>query len=242
MNLSLRFRSVGKSGALFTVIIFLLPWLTACGGFEAQQPKVLAAEAAPGKAQIKPVVIEATPASESSAASDLVVQATEAIGPIEIPTRPALASDLPPIDANVGFLAPDFTMQTLDGKTIRLSDLRGRPVLINYWVSWCVPCKEEMPILEKIHQDYRQKGLQVVSVDAIEQDNIEDVKAMVNTFQMSFPVMLDQGEAFKNSYQASFFPTNYLLDANGVIREIILGSSTADKLIAKVDWLMGGKY
>jgi cytochrome c biogenesis protein CcmG/thiol:disulfide interchange protein DsbE len=242
MSFSSRCNGVGKSGTLFTLLMFLLPWLAACGNFEAQQAKVLAAEAAPGKVQNKPMVIEATATSESLVASDLAVQGTETVGSIETPTRPALAGDLPPIDAKVGFLAPEFTMQTLDGKTIRLSDLRGRPVLINYWVSWCIPCKEEMPILEKIHQDYQQKGLQVVSVDAIEQDNLDDVKAMVNTFQMSFPVMLDQGEAFKNTYQASFFPTNYFIDANGIIREIILGNTTAGKLTAKVEWLMAGKY
>lgn len=237
-----KFIGFGKSGSQIGILILLLPLLAACGGYGAQQSNVLAAEAAPEKAQIKPTAIETTPASESFAASSAAVLATDTTGLTEVFIQPALTGTLPPTDSKVGFLAPDFTMQTLDGKNIRLSDLRGRPVLINYWVSWCVPCKEEMPILEKIHQDYQQKGLQVVSVDAIEQDNLEDVKAIVNTFQLSFPVMLDKEEVFKNIYQASFFPTNYLIDSNGIIREIILGSTTSGRLIAKVEWLIAGKY
>ena len=71
-----------------------------------------------------------------------------------------------------GFLAPDFTLKTLDGQTVQLSSLRGKLVLVNLWASWCPPCKAEMPAIDHIYQAYKAKGLIVLGVDSTIQDSL----------------------------------------------------------------------
>jgi cytochrome c biogenesis protein CcmG/thiol:disulfide interchange protein DsbE len=155
---------------------------------------------------------------------------------------------VPPVDPNlpvgpkVGLRAPEFTLQAMDGKTYRLSELAGRPVLINYWATWCIPCKAELPILEKLYQEYQQKGMVVISVNAIEQDSTDKVQGIINQFGMTFPVLLDQGAQFANLYQAIFFPTTVLVDASGVIREINLGDSTEAELRTSLDNVVAGGF
>ncbi len=138
--------------------------------------------------------------------------------------------------------APDFALQAMDGKTYRLSELTGRPVLINYWATWCIPCKAELPILEKLYQEYQQKGMVIISVNAIEQDSTDKVQSLVNQFGMTFPVLLDQGAQFANLYQAIFFPTTVLVDASGVIREINLGDATEPELRSSLDKVLAGGF
>ena len=142
----------------------------------------------------------------------------------------------------MGFRAPDFALQAMDGKTYRLSELAGRPVLINYWATWCIPCKAELPILEKLYQEYQQKGMVIISVNAIDQDSTDKVQGIVDQFGMTFPVLLDQGGQFANLYQAIFFPTTVLVDASGVIREINLGDSTEPELRSSLDKVLAGGF
>jgi peroxiredoxin len=154
----------------------------------------------------------------------------------------------PPVDPNlqvgpqVGLRAPDFALQAMDGKTYRLSELAGRPVLINYWATWCIPCKAELPILQKLNLEYQQKGMVIISVNAIEQDSADKVQGIINQFGMTFPVLLDQGAQFANLYQAMFFPTTVLVDASGVIREINLGDSTEPELRSSLDKVLAGGF
>jgi len=147
-----------------------------------------------------------------------------------------------PVGPQVGLRAPDFSLQTLDGKTFRLSELAGQAVLINYWTTWCIPCKAELPILEKLHQEYQQKGLMIVSVNAIDQDSMDKVQGLVDQLSMTFPVLLDQGGQFANLYKAMFFPTTVLVDASGVIREINLGDSTEDELRLSLEKVLAGGF
>jgi len=143
-----------------------------------------------------------------------------------------------PAEPQIGFRAPSFALQTLDGQSINLDSLRGKPILINYWATWCVPCKQELPILEKLYREYQQKGLVVLSINALDQDSVENVQAVVSEYGMTFPVLLDQDRQFANAYQAIFFPTTFIVDANGVIREISLGDNTEAELRASLDLLL----
>jgi peroxiredoxin len=161
--------------------------------------------------------------------------------PAPPPAQPVVDPSLP-VGPKVGLRAPDFTLQALDGKTYQLSALVGRPVLINYWATWCIPCKGELPILEKLYHEYRQKGMVIISVNAIDQDSVDKVQGIVDQFGMTFPVLLDQGSQFANLYQAIFFPTTVLVDASGVIREIKLGDSTEPELRLSLDKLLAGGF
>jgi cytochrome c biogenesis protein CcmG, thiol:disulfide interchange protein DsbE len=167
----------------------------------------------------------------------------EAVAPASVDTasKSAPAVDLSiPAEPKVGFRAPDFTLQTLGGETMRLSDLIGRPVVISYWATWCIPCQQEIPILQNLAQEYQAQGLTVLTINAIDQDTVQDVQTMVGEKGMTIPVLLDQGSQFASTYGALFFPTTIFVDASGVIRYIRLGDSSEEDLRTKVENLLAG--
>ena len=140
----------------------------------------------------------------------------------------------------VGSYAPDFTLQTLDGSSINLSSLRGKNILINYWVTWCVPCIEEMPALQKLAQEYQGKNLVMLSINGIAQDDLAKVKDTVAEFGMTYPVVLDEGDAVFKSYWMGFMPTTVFVDSQGIIRHIKLGGADETELRAKIEQLLAG--
>jgi cytochrome c biogenesis protein CcmG/thiol:disulfide interchange protein DsbE len=145
-----------------------------------------------------------------------------------------------PAGPQVGLRAPDFTLQTLDGGPLGLSDLLGNPVVISYWATWCVPCKNELGILTRIFPEYQRQGLQVVTINAIEQDSLDKIQTAVVEMGMEFPVMLDEGNQFSQIYQAVFFPTTIYVDGSGVIRHIALGDSSEADFRMKIEQLLTG--
>lgn len=146
-----------------------------------------------------------------------------------------------PAEPRIGYRAPDFSLQTLDGEFVQLSDLLGRPVLISYWATWCVPCQNELRILEQIYSEYGGEQFFVLTVNAIEQDSMEKVSNTVNQMGMSFPVLLDHGDGFAQKYQTLFFPTTFYLDADGIIRAIALGDTSEADFRAKIKKLLAGE-
>jgi peroxiredoxin len=194
--------------------------------------------------------IDDTPSSQDplDPAGTAPVAGSEAEPPAPTAQESQTLPPPPPVDPNipvgpqVGLRAPDFTLQAMDGKTYTLSQLAGRPVLINYWATWCIPCKVELPILQKLYLEYQQKGIYIISVDAIDQDSADKVQDIVDQFGMTFPVLLDQGGQFANLYQTIFFPTTVLVDASGVIREINLGDASEAELRTSLDTILAGGY
>jgi peroxiredoxin len=164
---------------------------------------------------------------------------TEAV--VEPPPPPPVDLSLP-VGPKIGNRAPDFTLQTMDGSTIALSDLLGKPLLINYWATWCVPCKEELPILEKLFQEYQSRGLMIVSVDAIDQDTTDKLQSVITQVGMTFPTLLDEGNQFADAYQALFFPTSFFIDPSGVIRYVTLGDSSEEVFRQKIERLLSGEF
>jgi peroxiredoxin len=139
--------------------------------------------------------------------------------------QPAVEGPLPPVDPSIGNLAPDFTLTTLDGETVTLAELRGRPVLLNYWVTWCIPCRDEMPVIQALQEEYKNEGLVVLSINGTRQDALKDVENLISEFALSFPVLLDESEHVYNGYRILFMPTSFFIDKRGVIQDIVLGST-----------------
>jgi cytochrome c biogenesis protein CcmG, thiol:disulfide interchange protein DsbE len=133
--------------------------------------------------------------------------------------------------ARQGFLAPDFSLQTLSGKTITLSSLRGQPVLINLWASWCTPCQAEMPAIQRVYQDYQAQGLQVLAVDSTNQDNPDKVPAFVQQLGLTFPILLDRNGSVGRQYQLQALPTSFFVDGNGVIQDVVVGGPMSEALL-----------
>jgi peroxiredoxin len=161
--------------------------------------------------------------------------------PDENPSEPeAVVLDLP-VGPQVGYFAPDFSLQTPDGSIIQLSDLRGRPVVVSYWASWCGPCKNEMQILQNVFQQYQDDGFTVVAVNAIEQDSLNKVTEMVSQLGVTYPIVLDHGNQFADDYNALFFPTTYFIDSNGVIQDLALGDSPEEQFHARVSTFLANQ-
>ncbi|AMX83743.1 alkyl hydroperoxide reductase [Geobacillus subterraneus] len=133
------------------------------------------------------------------------------------------------IGPEIGHAAPDLTMPTLGGEPVKLSDLRGKAVVLNFWTSWCPPCKKEMPELEKF---YKQHGREVMllAVHLTTQDTLDNAERFVKSGKLTLPVAFDvRGEAL-HQYRVQTIPTTYIIDPNGVIRQKIVGPVTAAQL------------
>jgi peroxiredoxin len=142
----------------------------------------------------------------------------------------------------VGFSAPDFTLTTLDGKSVRLSDLQGQNILVNYWVTWCDPCLEELGFLDNLAQEYQARGFTILSVNGLAQNPLPDVESIVSQKSLTLPVLLDESDNFYNTYLVKFLPTSFFIDENGVIRHIQLGSATEETFRAKIEQLLSDTF
>ncbi len=130
-----------------------------------------------------------------------------------------------------GFLAPDFTLTSLDGETITLSDLRGQVVVLNFWASWCPPCKAEMPAMQHTYQDFKDQGLVVLAVNSTAQDTLTAAQDFISQNGLTFPVPLDQSGEITRLYRVQSLPTSFFIGADGVIREVVIGGPMAEALL-----------
>jgi cytochrome c biogenesis protein CcmG, thiol:disulfide interchange protein DsbE len=177
-------------------------------------------------------------ASENAASAQDAAALTLATPTSSVQVAQELTLEVKP---EVGFLAPDFTLQTMDGQVIKLSDLRGRSVVISYWATWCEPCKQELPILQQMSKEYADSGLQFITIDAIEQDNADHIQPLLDQLGVTLPVLLDQQNQFQSAYKQLFFPTSYFIDPNGMIRFIKLGDAKETELRTKVEQLVNNQ-
>jgi peroxiredoxin len=112
--------------------------------------------------------------------------------------------------------APDFTLPAVDGKQVSLQDYRGKVVFLNFWATWCIPCREEMPALERLHQTYQQsQDFAVISIDY--KESAEQVKAFFQKHALTFPALLDQSGSVSRDYLLSGMPTTYLIGRDGML-------------------------
>ena len=127
-----------------------------------------------------------------------------------------------PSTAQVGKQAPDFTLQNLDGQSVSLSDFRGKPVLINFWATWCRPCVYEMPYLQETYEEWSSKGLVMLAINMGESPFT--VKQFLQAYNLTLPALIDiQGDAARK-YNIISIPTSFFVDSDGIIREKIIGA------------------
>jgi len=121
-----------------------------------------------------------------------------------------------------GEVAPDFEMTTFEGEPLRLSDLRGQIVIVNFWGSWCAPCRAEAPDLQAIYEDYRDQGVIVVGVNWL--DPRTNALAFIDEFGLTYPNAPDIGEIVGGDYRIQGAPENFIVGRDGVVIEPLIGA------------------
>lgn len=150
----------------------------------------------------------------------------------------ATAGGPPPTSPREGFSAPDFTLDLLGGGQVTLSELRGKVVMINLWASWCIPCRVEMPEIERVYQAYQDQGLVVLAVNSTFQDSERDAAAFVQELGLTFPIPLDRTGAVGQRYRLRALPSTFFVDRQGVIRSAVFGTMNAALIQAEVETLI----
>jgi peroxiredoxin len=121
----------------------------------------------------------------------------------------------------VGSAAPDFTLKSGNGKNMRLSEHRGEVVMINFWATWCGPCRQEMPLLNRLHEQYRKAGFTLLGVNV--DDKPQAAQAMARQLGVGFPVLFDRDKQVSRRYDVDAMPTTLLIDRDGRVRYIHRG-------------------
>lgn len=142
---------------------------------------------------------------------------------------------------HVGGTAPDFTLTDMQGNQVALSQFRGKVVLVNFWATWCPPCREEMPSMERLYRRYKDKGLVLLAVN-IEEQGYQAVSRFLMGKNYSFPILLDTAAEVQNNYKVFRFPETFIIDRNGVIIDKIIGGRDwmSGPVSKKIDFLLNG--
>ena len=146
------------------------------------------------------------------------------------PAGPGGGSGAPPTAGPTGGPGSDFTLNTLDGKTLRLSDYRGKPAVVNFWGSWCGYCRQEAPGLEAVYKKYQARGFTIIGVAV--HDNQEDVRAAIKELGLTFPVGLS--DEIAQAYGVNGYPTNFFIDKTGRIAHQHAGAMSEEDFEAAV--------
>jgi len=121
----------------------------------------------------------------------------------------------------VGAKAPDFASKSDSGRNVRLSELRGQVVLVNFWASWCSPCRQELPLLNRIYAQYRAAGFMLLAVNV--DDNRKDAEAMLKRLELRFPTLFDGNKNVAKLYGVDTMPATLVIDRDGRVRYVHRG-------------------
>lgn len=137
------------------------------------------------------------------------------------------------IGLELGEIAPDFELETLDGETAKLSDFRGEKVLLNFWATWCPPCRAEMPDMQKFHEE---TNVNILAVNLIETESSpQNVPEFKDELGLTFPILLDKGSELTTEYKIMAYPTSFMIDTNGRIQYKAFGAINYDIMIQEFE-------
>ncbi len=123
----------------------------------------------------------------------------------------------------VGKVAPDFDLPDLEDNYVRLSDFRGKVVFLNFWATWCKPCREEMPSMEILYRNFKQDGLVVLAVSIDRVTTKQEIPPFVKSLNLTFPVLIDSWGQTDKRYKLMGVPETYIIDQQGILREKVIG-------------------
>lgn len=132
-----------------------------------------------------------------------------------------------------GQIAPDFQLTTLEGQTVKLSDFRGQQVMINFWATWCPPCRAEMPDMQKF---YENNDVQILAVNLLQSESsLDKVQKFIDEFELTFTIPLDEESVVSNEYEIIAYPASFMIDSNGRIQFIALGAMNYDIMVQEFE-------
>lgn len=135
------------------------------------------------------------------------------------------------VGLQIGTPAPDFELPSLSGDSIRLSQYQGTPVLLSFGATWCPPCREEAPLIQRLHEAHPELVVLLVDMD----DPHEDVQEFADRYGLTHPVLLDENSAVGgHQYHVSAIPTSFFIDSGGILRAIVTGCLTPEMLADKL--------
>ena len=141
------------------------------------------------------------------------------------------------VDKLVGKKAPEFKARDLSGKSVSLSSFKGKPILLNFWATWCPYCREERPYLNSLHKEYKDKGLVIIAVSLDKSE--ETVRKFLKKMPLDFIILHDNDNAASQPYGVYSLPTSFTIDRNGIIKDKFLGGrnwtdSNSKKVIEEI--------
>lgn len=132
--------------------------------------------------------------------------------------------------------APEIDLLTLDGERVTLSELRGRPVLVNFWATWCLPCREEFPLMVEAYEKHEADGLEILGV--VHDDTVAGARAFAEDKSADWPMLDDADDVAWDDYTGVAMPTSFFVDADGVVRAFSLGGFTEAGLAAQLETIL----
>jgi cytochrome c biogenesis protein CcmG/thiol:disulfide interchange protein DsbE len=125
-----------------------------------------------------------------------------------------------------GFPAPNFSLVNLDGQEVQLGDFQGHPLVVNFWASWCPPCRAEMPAFQKIFAEYEPQGFVILAVNS--QESRANAFDFTQSHGLTFPVLLDEDGDVSNHYRVVSLPSTFFINRDGVISEVVYGGPISE--------------
>ncbi len=132
----------------------------------------------------------------------------------------------------LGSIAPDFTLENMQGEKVSLSQLRGKVVIVNFWATWCPPCRTEMPSMEVLHQTFKDDDLVLLAIN-VEKNGRKAVTRFLQETPYNFPILLDDQQQTQNLYGVFQYPESFIIDRSGVVVKQVIGA---------VHWMGGDIY
>lgn len=167
------------------------------------------------------------------------MQEAEASHVILAPAKPGDTAGAPAADDTgmphmLGKVAPGFTLATLDGKKVSLSDFKGRPVLVNFWATWCAPCKIEMPWFEEFQKQYSAQGFEILGLTVDVDEGKDAIEKAVKKTGVDYPILLTDAKVQKDYGALDYLPVSFYVDRNGVVVEETAGLGSKDEIEAHI--------
>ncbi len=141
---------------------------------------------------------------------------------------PAPAADFAAVPVEVEYAAPALDLTVLDGAPVSLSDLEGSVVLVNLWATWCLPCREEMPVLQEFYRTHQEDGFVLVAIN--QEESADMVRQFANDHDLSFPMWLDPQYLAQREFHTTYLPSSYVIDRTGTVRLLWIGGISRENL------------